>query len=588
MTDCSNLLAAFPNIASSDCSTVANGGSITINGNYITSISLKNFGFTGSLPNFSGWTALTSVDLSNNLFTGSVGTVYTNLSPLTSVNLQYNCLTGSSVPSRTGGSFNNNLFIGGTNNPICFATTSSTTSETTTTKTTTTSFTSFTPTSTGIGSMTDDGFFTDTDMSTDFGSEFPTDMQTDLTDATDFGTDIYTSPDPGQQTEPVWTDWWVEQTPSQTQSINVTAAPQNADCLAVTKSFAQYTTDPDLMIDCGKIANTSVWQWEYAPSSLARRGATSSKNYFSGSGSTGPLPTTFAKLKNLESLDLSGNKLTTIPNIFSGMKNLANVDLTGNSAITSLPQSLVTAPKIASLAPTVYNKDCLLLKTAFANYTYITASGVKGKVKTLLNQDCFTLTNNTYVSWTIPPSQNTSSTVLTASGVASTVSALSAATSTAVASSTGKLVRRSHHLERRAPSDPQTLYRLYVLKLNNLQIAGNLPDALGKLPYLSVVDVSGNKFSGTFPSSFLNLTKLSKLNIAGNSFLGFLPNGLTGMIANNDGSLNLGTVCVAGNPAALCQKSAPYYSYFTYAKVNQGSVPVYPSLANGMKRRRIR
>ncbi|KAJ3082993.1 hypothetical protein HDU99_000967 [Rhizoclosmatium hyalinum] len=567
-----------------------------------------------------------------------------------------------------------------------------------------------------------DGFFTDTDMSTDFGSEFPTDMQTDLTGATDFGTDIYTSPDPGQQTEPVWTDWWVEPSPSQTQSINVTAAPQNADCLAVTKSFAQYTTDPDLMIDCGKIANTSVWQWEYAPSAFVKRAATSSKNFkavglklndipmkcgtkclippaignlgslknlsFSGSGFTGPLPTTFAKLKNLVSLDLSGNKLTTIPNIFSGMKNLANVDLTGNSAIKTLPQSLVTAPKIASLvaegvpvklppvllktlltnggaqavaaatAPTVYNKDCLLLKTAFANYTYVTASGVKGKVKTLLNQDCFTLTNNTYVSWTIPPSQNTSSTILTASGaVASTVSASSAATSTAVASSTGKLVRRSYHLERRAPSDPQTLYRLYLLKLVNLQIAGNLPDSLGKLPYLSVVDVSGNKFSGSFPSSFLNLTRLSKLNIAGNSFLGFLPNGLTAMIANNGGSLNLGTICVAGNPAAvcpkpkqitgpvdcfalsrdatfvnpiydplwkrlqdfetfdlnlpkssnptiseylywqfyhyiksvqMCQKSAPYYSYFTYAKVNKGSVPVYPSLAKGLKRRHIR
>ncbi|KAJ3082994.1 hypothetical protein HDU99_000968, partial [Rhizoclosmatium hyalinum] len=365
-------------------------------------------------------------------------------------------------------------------------------------------------------------------MSTDFGSEMPTDMQTDSglftegtdlpTDfGTDFGTDISTgleqSPSPSvENTEPVWTDWWVEPSPGPTQSSNVPAAPQNADCLAVTRSFARYTTDPDLMIDCGKIANTSVWQWEYAPSALVKRAATSSKNFkavglklsdislkcgnkclippaignlgslknlsFSGSGFTGPLPTTFAKLKNLVSLDLSGNKLTSIPNIFSGMKNLAAVDLTGNSAIKTLPPSLVNAPKIASLvavgvpvklpatllktlltnggadavaaatAPTVYNQDCLLLKTAFANYTYTTPAGVKGKVKTLLNQDCFTLTNNTYVSWTIPPSKNSSSTIFTASVTAA---------STVTVSSTGKFVRRSHHLERRGPSDPQTL-----------------------------------------------------------------------------------------------------------------------------------
>ncbi|ORY40335.1 hypothetical protein BCR33DRAFT_787475 [Rhizoclosmatium globosum] len=174
MTDCSNLLAAFPGIADSNCGNVANGGTITITGGNIFyrrlwlqwkfslahfdphhALTMKDFGFTGSLPDLSGWTQLATVDLSNNLFTGTVNSWYTTTSTLTNVNLQYNCLSGASVPSISGGgtgTYDNNLFTGGTNNPACSAT--STTSSTSTSSTSSTSSSSTTSSSTTSSSTT--------------------------------------------------------------------------------------------------------------------------------------------------------------------------------------------------------------------------------------------------------------------------------------------------------------------------------------------------------------------------------------------------------------------------------------------------
>jgi Leucine-rich repeat (LRR) protein len=76
------------------------------------------------------------------------------------------------------------------------------------------------------------------------------------------------------------------------------------------------------------------------------------------------------------------------------------------------------------------------------------------------------------------------------------------------------------------------LFRLQELRLTgstdaSVGLQGRLPDELGGLTLLRVLDVGNNRFSGALPESLCTLTELRECSIANNRFTGSLPKCLT-------------------------------------------------------------
>jgi Leucine-rich repeat (LRR) protein len=59
--------------------------------------------------------------------------------------------------------------------------------------------------------------------------------------------------------------------------------------------------------------------------------------------------------------------------------------------------------------------------------------------------------------------------------------------------------------------------------LSNNKFMGLLPDSLGSLKQLTVLDLSHNNLSGTFPSTMANLTSLQQLDMESNDLTGPFP-----------------------------------------------------------------
>jgi len=107
------------------------------------------------------------------------------------------------------------------------------------------------------------------------------------------------------------------------------------------------------------------------------------------------------------------------------------------------------------------------------------------------------------------------------------------------------------------------LSRLEKLDLSNNQIQGSVLPEIGKLSELRELNLASNKFSGVIPSEIGNLHQLSYLNLRSNQLEGRLPrsignlqnlsslylndNQLSGSIPAEWGMLNLGTLWVAYN-----------------------------------------
>ena len=62
------------------------------------------------------------------------------------------------------------------------------------------------------------------------------------------------------------------------------------------------------------------------------------------------------------------------------------------------------------------------------------------------------------------------------------------------------------------------------LHLDHNNLKGPLPDSIGKMIKMQVMDMSHNDISGDLPASFYNLNALQNLDLGFNAFAGLLPN----------------------------------------------------------------
>ncbi|XP_042012464.1 receptor-like protein 33 [Salvia splendens] len=69
------------------------------------------------------------------------------------------------------------------------------------------------------------------------------------------------------------------------------------------------------------------------------------------------------------------------------------------------------------------------------------------------------------------------------------------------------------------------LRTLYLLNLSHNALTGAIPRSLGALPDLGALDLSVNRIGGRIPEELARLTFLSFLNVSNNALVGGIPNG---------------------------------------------------------------
>ncbi|XP_039173120.1 putative receptor like protein 25 [Eucalyptus grandis] len=81
----------------------------------------------------------------------------------------------------------------------------------------------------------------------------------------------------------------------------------------------------------------------------------------------------------------------------------------------------------------------------------------------------------------------------------------------------------SNRLEGTIPNALGDLKALYVLNLSRNAISGSIPPILGNLHQIESLDLSVNYLNGTIPAQLVNLNFLSLLNLSNNQLVGNIP-----------------------------------------------------------------
>ncbi|XP_023875228.1 putative receptor like protein 25 [Quercus suber] len=105
---------------------------------------------------------------------------------------------------------------------------------------------------------------------------------------------------------------------------------------------------------------------------------------------------------------------------------------------------------------------------------------------------------------------------------------------------------------------------LHMLNLSNNILIGNIPPSLGNLLNLKSLDLSQNRLSGEIPPQLAQLTFLERFNVSHNRLIGFIPQGK--QFNTFDNSSFDGNIGLCGNPLSkkcwISDSSPPSPSIF--------------------------
>ncbi|XP_039070981.1 receptor-like protein 6 [Hibiscus syriacus] len=92
----------------------------------------------------------------------------------------------------------------------------------------------------------------------------------------------------------------------------------------------------------------------------------------------------------------------------------------------------------------------------------------------------------------------------------------------------------SNRFHGKIPEEIGELYAIQMLNLSHNSFSGHIPQSLGNLVQLESLDLSSNKLSGRIPSQLANLTFLEVLNFSHNNLVGPIPYGKQFSTFEND------------------------------------------------------
>ncbi|KAL3830199.1 hypothetical protein ACJIZ3_019001 [Penstemon smallii] len=227
---------------------------------------------------------------------------------------------------------------------------------------------------------------------------------------------------------------------------------------------------------------------------------------------TGQVPKSLAHCKNLEVLNLGNNNLNgTFPCSFKNLSRLHVLDLRSNTFygnINCLSDNYTTWPNVQIINLASNKFDGVLPANLFRNMKamMVDENGTQPELDHL--NFVFLSRNHVYyqdsVTVTLKGQELELGKILTIS--------------TSVDFS-------NNHFRGVIPNNIGELKSLYVLNFSHNAISGHIPGSIGKLRKLESLDFSSNNLSGEIPKQIASLAFLSVLNLSYNHLVGRIPRG---------------------------------------------------------------
>lgn len=195
----------------------------------------------------------------------------------------------------------------------------------------------------------------------------------------------------------------------------------------------------------------------------------------------GSIPVSLGRISGLKSLDLSSNQLSgSIPNLT--FPAVSVLDLSQNHLSGSIPHTLLSCNSLLKIdlshnrlsgpLPNINGLEELIL----VDLSYNSFIGpFSGPLNNLNSLQSLILKGNPSVSATIPNNAF------------------------------------------------ENLNNLIILVLSNMNLQGQIPESLGRLPNLHVLHLDRNRLNGSIPTSFSTLNGLSELRLNNNQLVGSIP-----------------------------------------------------------------
>ncbi|XP_026417523.1 LRR receptor-like serine/threonine-protein kinase GSO1 [Papaver somniferum] len=243
----------------------------------------------------------------------------------------------------------------------------------------------------------------------------------------------------------------------------------------------------------------------------------------------GTFPNFIRKLETLEVLTLGNNNFQgSIPTFVGSFRNLKIFSLRSNAFNGSVPRGI-----------SYFNK--LQILDLSSNYLSGSIPSKIGNITKLTSRP-----NDTYAFWSGGWAVTDLQLQMVIKGVSHYIRRLHGFSS--------GIDLSSNNLEGNIPEDIGLLQGLSMLNLSNNHLTGKIPNSVGNMTGLESLDLSFNSLSGEIPSELVSVSNLGRLNLSYNNLSGRIPEDAHFQTLSTDGSAYLGNKFLCGVPTErLCE-----------------------------------